>query len=1135
MVCSVSANPVHTSVYWQKDVNGVATNINLSQTSKYSGSTTTSPSLTVLNAVIADQGYYTCNAHNSVGTGSSSQTFLGVLGSVPVVTILSTSYSVNVGNFITLQCIVIANPTATSVTWQRYINNVATDISMSSGRYGGSSVSSPSLVISNTAISDEGFYICTATNSVGSGQSPQIFLDVIGSIPTVTVPQSSYTVNSGSSVTLQCIYTANPAATSVMWERTIANQVTVISTASNKYDGSTTQSPSLILNNADESDQANYVCKVINSIGTGISSPTILDVLGNIPVITTPTSAYTVIIGGSVTITCTVTANPQHTSVYWQFTSSGSLTNVDIGGRFSGSTVSSPSLTISNAQLSDRGTYVCYATNNVGTGQSTHVVLAVTGSVPSVSLTRTSFTGNYGDTITLGCTVSANPAASSVYWQKVSESTTSTVDMSNSRYTGSSVSTPSLTINNLNSNDAGNYICLAANSVGTGQSIQGPLTVIGNVPVVTVRQSTYSSNIGNTITLASVVSANPAHTAVYWTRQINNGNTETLNPASSSKYSGSTTQSPSLTINNADISDEGKYICHATNIVGTGQSSETFLDVIGNIPNVTASILVSSVQVGSPVTIRCIVISTPAATQILWQRNVNNADTTMDLSSIRYSGGTTFNPSLTIISVQSGDQGQYFCQASNSEGTGTSNTVYLTVTGDAPTSIAISPSPISVNEDQTITAYCTVQGSPTITYIWFKGNSTTQFSDGYILQIPSSKRTDAGTYKCRASNTYGNANATVSVEVKYVPDVNITQPSQGFRGQAITIRCSYVSNPAATNVIWSKGNQGITVDGNKYEGGSLSNPDLTITNLGASDRASYKCSVVNALGQGDSSSVTLSVDLSAAPSIIRIVPAGVVVQEGHSFSLTCEADGDPAPTYNWYQNDMIIRTGAVYAIPNANWIEHDGLILCRATNTMGSRQTWEDVDVQHVPVSNVTQTSISQTVGNPVRLSCDTRANPSATVWEWFNNGAPMPDTSKVLYVDMDAASAARAYTCKATNVIGKSPEITFNIRIVTTTDPDPIPDPDPLTAGEIAAIILACVFVVLLIIGVIVCCCCQDKCSSLCGGKKEQISPQPAPKRVEIPVYYEEPDESVISFRKLEIPKFKKVTSPKKKRNILE
>lgn len=105
--------------------------------------------------------------------------YLFVLG-VPVVTGLVNRYTVNVGNSITLQCSVNADPTATSVTWQHYIDNVATNINMSSGRYRGSSVGSPSLVMSDTVMSDEGFYICTATNRVGSTQSPQIFLDVIG-------------------------------------------------------------------------------------------------------------------------------------------------------------------------------------------------------------------------------------------------------------------------------------------------------------------------------------------------------------------------------------------------------------------------------------------------------------------------------------------------------------------------------------------------------------------------------------------------------------------------------------------------------------------------------------------------------------------------------------------------------------------------------------------------------------------------------------------------------------------------------------------------------------------------------------------------------------------------------------------
>lgn len=55
------------------------------------------------------------------------------------------------------------------------------DVGANSNRYGGSTVNSPSLIISNAVTSDEGFYVCYATNSVGTGQSSQTYLDVAGS------------------------------------------------------------------------------------------------------------------------------------------------------------------------------------------------------------------------------------------------------------------------------------------------------------------------------------------------------------------------------------------------------------------------------------------------------------------------------------------------------------------------------------------------------------------------------------------------------------------------------------------------------------------------------------------------------------------------------------------------------------------------------------------------------------------------------------------------------------------------------------------------------------------------------------------------------------------------------------------
>ena len=97
--------------------------------------------------------------------------------------------------------------------------------------------------------------------------------------PTVTVPDPTYSVNRGSAITLQCSYSANPPATQVRWRK---NNVDLGDTAGNaKYGGSTTASASLIIYNAAESDEGTYVCTVTNTVGTGISTTTTLDVVGS--------------------------------------------------------------------------------------------------------------------------------------------------------------------------------------------------------------------------------------------------------------------------------------------------------------------------------------------------------------------------------------------------------------------------------------------------------------------------------------------------------------------------------------------------------------------------------------------------------------------------------------------------------------------------------------------------------------------------------------------------------------------------------------------------------------------------------------------------------------------------------------
>ena len=83
LVCNVSSSLPLTDVEWEKNSNGIITTINsTTNTEKYSGSTTNTPSLTIFYAELSDAGIYTCFASNSDGTIESDMTTLIVSGTL---------------------------------------------------------------------------------------------------------------------------------------------------------------------------------------------------------------------------------------------------------------------------------------------------------------------------------------------------------------------------------------------------------------------------------------------------------------------------------------------------------------------------------------------------------------------------------------------------------------------------------------------------------------------------------------------------------------------------------------------------------------------------------------------------------------------------------------------------------------------------------------------------------------------------------------------------------------------------------------------------------------------------------------------------------------------------------------------
>lgn len=100
------------------------------------------------------------------------------------------------------------------------------------------------------------------------------------------------------------------------------------------------------------------------------------------PNVTMAQSSYSVLTNGDVTLSCFVSANPS-ASISWTFTSnSGSVTAISAStSKYSLATsTTASSLTVRSANSNDQGSYRCSATNSVGTGQAT-AILVVSGSM----------------------------------------------------------------------------------------------------------------------------------------------------------------------------------------------------------------------------------------------------------------------------------------------------------------------------------------------------------------------------------------------------------------------------------------------------------------------------------------------------------------------------------------------------------------------------------------------------------------------------------------------------------------------------------------------------------------------------------------------------------------------------------
>ncbi len=211
-------------------------------------------------------------------------------------------------------------------------------------------VNSSTLALVSVTTNDAGAYRVIITNSVGSATSSVATLTVLVP-PTITASPTNFFVASGGSATFNVTATGS-ATLSYQW---YFNTNTAVANATNA---------SLTLNPVNATNAGTYAIVVTNAVGSATSSVAVLTVF-SAPVITAQPQSQSVTVSNDATFTVTA-AGTAPLAYKWFFNTNTVLPNA-----------TNSSVTVTNAQATNAGTYSVIITNNYGAVTSSFATLTV--------------------------------------------------------------------------------------------------------------------------------------------------------------------------------------------------------------------------------------------------------------------------------------------------------------------------------------------------------------------------------------------------------------------------------------------------------------------------------------------------------------------------------------------------------------------------------------------------------------------------------------------------------------------------------------------------------------------------------------------------------------------------------------
>uniref|UniRef100_A0A8C7C947 Basement membrane-specific heparan sulfate proteoglycan core protein n=1 Tax=Neovison vison TaxID=452646 RepID=A0A8C7C947_NEOVI len=855
--------------------------------------------------VVSDSGPLEASVLVNIEASGSSALPVPAPGRAPPIRIETSSSHVAEGQTLDLNCVVPGQAHA-QVTWHRRGGSLP-------ARH---QVHGPLLRLNQVSPADSGEYSCQVTSSSGTLEaSVRVTIEASspGPIPApglaqpIYIEASSSHVAEGQTLDLNCVVPGQAHA-----------QVTWYKRGDSLPAQHQTHGSLLRLHHVSPADSGEYVCRVVGGSGPEQEASFTVTVPPSTgssyrlrsPVISVDPPSSTVQQGQDASFKCLIHDGAAPINLEWRTRNQELEDNVHISPNGS-------IITIVGARPSNHGAYRCVASNTYGMAQSV-VNLSVHGP-PTVSvLPEGPVRVKVGKSVTLEC-VSAGEPRSSARWTRIGAPT-----IVEQRLYGVVDSHTVLQVRQAKPSDAGTYVCLAQNALGTAQKQVEVIVDTGAVapgaPQVQVEEAELTIEAGHTATLRCSATGSPTPT-IHWSKL--------RSPLPwQHRLEGDT-----LIIPRVAQQDSGQYICNATS--PTGHAEATIALHVESPPYATTVPEYASVRAGETLQLQCLAHGTPPLS-FQWSRVGGSLPRRV----------TARNEMLRFEPAAPEDSGRYHCRVTNKVGSaeafaqvlvqGSSGSVPATAIPAGSTPIVqVTPQLETKSIGASVEFHCAVPADRGTQLRWIKewgqlppGHSV---HDG-VLRIQNLDQSCQGTYVCQAHGPWGQAQASAQLIVQALPSVLInirTSVQTVVVGHAVEFECLALGDPKP-QVTWSK------VGGRLRPGIVQSGGIVRIAHVELADAGQYRCTATNAAGTTQS-------------HVLLLVQGGGQQgpPPGSGLWVCLQLDGNLPPDSR-LENNMLV-------LPSVR-PQDAGTYVCTATNRQGKVKAFAHLQVPERVVPYFTQT-----------------------------------------------------------------------------------------------------------------------------------------------------------------------------------